>query len=459
MPAPVTAPTRVPGPLSRPVLDYSDIHALLLSRVRKDPRPYAERSHLAGRVLRELLDRSGVSLDHLRFLHVAGSKGKGSVALLTENLLLAGGEATGTYTSPHLLRWNERVRVGGAAVSDRTLAAALDTLRPHVAALDAESDDLAPTFFDLITAAALLILARSECRSAILETGLGGRFDATNVVRPTACCVTSIELEHVDKLGPTLADVAWHKAGIIKAGVPVVTGDLCPEARDVVAARVAEVGACELRLGRDWELDRECRADGSQAVCVRLGMRPADELRFELPWPGRHMAVNAGLALMLCRSAGHTVQGATLHRCELPGRCQILSRRPWVLVDAAHTAASYRALEEVLGGLPPRERRFLVSVTPGKQARALAKLLHGARQVVVTRADRLRSAPAKDLARALLAIDPELAVRIEDDPGAALALAREGLSRDQLLCVCGSVYLAGFALERLGGGAGHAPQG
>lgn len=427
---------------------YGDIERLLLSRVRDDPRPYAARGLIAGRAVRALLARAGNPHEGLRFLHVAGSKGKGSVALLAERLLLAAGLAAGTYTSPHLRRWNERVRVAGRAVDDATLADALETLRPHVAALDAEGDALAPSFFDLVTAAGLLVFARTGCTWVVLEAGLGGLYDATNVVTPAACCITSIELEHTDKLGGTLAEIARHKAGIIKPGVPVVTGALPAEALAEVESRTREVGATELRLDRDWWIDAGPAGTAAQALCYRESAT-GYEAAFELPHTGRHMAVNAGLAVGLVRAAGLDADPAALADCPLPGRGQVLARNPWIVVDGAHTAASLAALRETLDAIPAVARRFLVSATRGKSADALAALLAGARQVIVTRADALRSAPAAEVAQALAARLPGVAITCVEDPRAALETARRDLPPDGLLCVCGSVYLAGVALAVL----------
>lgn len=434
---------------------YAGIDRLLMSRVRDDPRPYAARAAIAGRAVSALLERAGRPHAALRFLHLAGSKGKGSVALMAEHLLLGCGEPTGTYTSPHLRRWNERVRVNGTPVDDAALAGALETLRPHVAALDALDEALAPSFFDLLTAAALLVFARARCRTVVLETGLGGLLDATNVVRPAACCITSIELEHTDKLGTSLEAIARHKAGIIKPGAAVVSAALPPQAEAVVERRAAEAGSRELRLGRDWQLDSAPgerpftrraryteRADGESGYAAE----------FEVPHPAAHMARNAGLALALVRAAGFDPDPRTLAACRLPARAQVLRERPWIVVDGAHTEASLEALGESLDCVAAASRRFVLSATQGKPLAALAALVRGAEQVIVTRADALRSAPATAVAEQLRARLDGARVEAIEDPRAALAAARAGLAADAVLCVCGSVYLAGLALERLAPG-------
>lgn len=442
-------------PLASPVSTYRDIERLLLSRVRDDPRPYHARGAIAGLAVRALLGRCGNPQHRLRFLHVAGSKGKGSVALLAECMLLAAGEAVGTYTSPHLQRWNERIRVRGQPIGDADLAGVLEALRPHVAALDACGDALAPSFFDLVTAAGLLAFERARCRVVVLEAGLGGLYDATNVVTPAACCITSIELEHTDKLGATLHDIAAHKAGIIKPGIPLVTGALPPEAIDVIAARCAQHGARELRLGRDWLLDSRAQSPTSRRVEYReIGPGEAYRSGFTLCHPAPHMALNAGLAIALLRAAGLPAAPQALAHCALPGRGQVLRERPWIVVDGAHTPASLQALAHTLAAIPAAQRRFVVSTTRGKTLAGLAALAADCDELIVTRADALRSAAPHEVARELARLAPGLALRVVDDPRAALTAAMAGLGTDTLLCVCGSVYLAGIALEVLGGQCG-----
>ena len=434
-------------PLAHPVTGYADIEHLLLSRVREDPRPYDARAAIAGVAVRALLARVGDPHLGMQFLHVAGSKGKGSVALLAECLLRADGHAVGTYTSPHLRRWNERIRIRGEAIADAALAAALETLRPHVAALDAGEPALAPSFFDLVTAAGLLAFARAGCRVAVLEAGLGGLYDATNVVTPVACCISSIELEHTDKLGATIEHIARHKAGIIKTGVPVVTGALPPQALAVIAARCAAIGASELRLDRDWWLESCEQGLASRRVLYReAGRGGGYRSEFTLRHPAPHMALNAGLAIALVRAAGWRAQPQVLRGCALPGRGQVLRERPWIVIDAAHTPASLQALARTLSAIPAAQRHFLVSLTRGKSPHALAALVGGCDSLTVTRADALRSAPPGELARELSRLLPAGTPRVVDDPRDALRALIAALADDALLCVCGSVYLAGVAL-------------
>ena len=204
--------------------------------------------------IRRLTARLGDPHLALSVIHIAGSKGKGSTALFTEALLLASGQRVGTFTSPHLSRWTERFRIDGAEVDGGTLAAAVERVAPHVDALRKSAPEHAPTFFDATTATALLLFRDANVDRVVLEVGLGGRLDSTNVVSPELCCITSIELEHTAQLGDTLAQIAAEKAGIIKTGVPVVMGRLVPPAAAVVAERAHEMDAPLARLGHEFDV-------------------------------------------------------------------------------------------------------------------------------------------------------------------------------------------------------------
>lgn len=385
----------------------------------------------------------------LRVVHVAGSKGKGSTALLTEALLRGVGMHVGTFTSPHLERWTERFRIDGAEVDDDLLAAAVDRLAPHVDAMREANPSEAPSWFDATTAAALLLFREAEVDCAILEVGLGGRLDSTNVVTPRVTCITAIELEHTQLLGDTTGAIAGEKAGILKPGVPAVVGALDADAMAVVETRAAEVHAPLVRLGRDFHVEvLERSADGLQ---LRLRDDPlVVELR--LPVLGEHQAGNAALALACARrvrdtddppladSAACSLAGATL-----PGRLELLRRAPWILVDSAHTARSAAELARVIRGLPHHRTRLVLSISEGKDADSiLAHLLPLADEVTMTRAEPLRSLAPDDVARTARAAAPDLDVRVVPNPHLALRAAAEGLAADDLLCVAGSIYLAGI---------------
>lgn len=437
-------------PPRAPIRSLADASAWLEGLIDVERRPELPYRRLGLEPVRRLLARLGDPHASLSALHVAGSKGKGSTALLAEALLRALGERVGTFTSPHLERWTERFRIDGREVEGERLADAVARLRPHVEALAAQDPARAPTFFDATTAAALLLFAEAGVDRAVLEVGLGGRLDSTNVVTPAVACITTIELEHTDKLGATLAAIAGEKAGIVKRGRPLVLGALPPEALAVVLERAEELEAPVAQLGRDFTVP-SCRAalDGLH-VTLRDGPLAVEAV---LPLLGAHHAANAALALACVRRLGAhpdpVLAGAARRgfpRAELPARVEVVGRTPWRIVDAAHTAASAAALAEALRLVPRRQAHLVLSISAGKDLGAiLAALLPLAAQVTVTRAEPARSLAPEAIAAAVRAAGPAAALRVVPNPHLALRAAREGAGPDDLVVATGSVYLAGIA--------------
>jgi dihydrofolate synthase/folylpolyglutamate synthase len=398
-----------------------------------------------------LLERLDRPERDLCVLHIAGSKGKGSTALFAEAVLRAAGRRTGVFTSPHLESWTERFRIDGREVEPARLAEAVERVRPHVEAQRTQCPDIAPSFFDATTAVALLLFREAAVDCVVLEVGLGGRLDSTNAVAPAVTCITSIELEHTDRLGTTLAEIATEKAGILKPGVPAVVGALPADAQSVVEARAAALGAPLARIGREIELAtldenlegaRVRVADGAFAVEIRL------------PVLGAHQPANAALAVACARRLlGDAVRDGELAEAAreglacaaLPGRVEVIGRAPWIVVDAAHTAASARALAEVLrriGGVV----HLVLSISADKDTAAiLDALLPCVGSVTLTRAEPLRSLTPDAIAAAVRTRAPDLALRVVPNPHLAVRAAREALAADEALCVAGSVYLAGIA--------------
>jgi dihydrofolate synthase/folylpolyglutamate synthase len=410
--------------------------------------PDRSRARLSLGPVRRLLARVGDPQRRLHVLHVAGSKGKGSTALLAEALLRAAGLSTGTFTSPHLERWTERFRLDGVEVAGDALAAAVTELRPHVEALRGGPEP--PSFFDVTTAAAFRLFAEAAVDVAVVEVGLGGRLDSTNLVEPAVCCITSIELEHTDKLGSTLAAIAGEKAGIAKPGVPLVAGALEPEAAGVVEARARDLGCPLARLGRELELELL----DEDLLGTRFRFRDGGfRAELALAAPGRQQAANAALALACVRRLGRVddavlakAAGLAFASVSLPGRIEICSRAPWIVVDGAHTAASARALAATLQRIPRRRSHLVLSVSGGKDLGAICEaLVPEADVVTVTRAEPTRSLDPKRVAEAVRAVGPGVELRVVPNPHLALRAARESLGPDDLLCASGSFYLAGIA--------------
>ena len=414
--------------------------------INRERQPRVSYSRFGLEAIEALLVRLGQPERGLSVIHIAGSKGKGSTALLAEAVLLELGESVGTFTSPHLERWTERFRIDGREVSGEVLAQAVDEIRPHVDAMREQDSDLWPSFFDATTAAAFVLFQHASVDRVLLEVGLGGRLDSTNTVAPAVTCVTSIEYEHTDKLGDTLAEIASEKAGILKRGVPCVTGRLPDEAAEVVAERAASLDVRVERVGH------EIRTEGER---FRFG----DGFSFAAPLApaGAHQRDNAAIALAAVRALGvHAdlrladAAREAFEKVSLPGRIEVVERDPWVIVDAAHTLESVRALAAFLEGVASRSRHFVLSVSADKALDPMLELLLPlADELTLTRADPIRGLAPAEVAGRVGARAAAIEIHLEEDPAQAVRQARASLDADGLLCVVGSVYLAGTGRREL----------
>jgi dihydrofolate synthase/folylpolyglutamate synthase len=354
---------------------------------------------------------------HLRLpaVHIAGSNGKGSTAAMVESILRQAGLRTGLYTSPHLSRFTERIRIAGQEV-DGELLGRLDRQ------LEATGAPL--TYFEVATALGFLAMAEAGVEVAVLEVGLGGRLDATNVCQPLATAITSIGLEHTDVLGTTLAAIAREKAGIAKPGVPLYLGAL-PQAAEAVARQVA--AAVRAPVGQ---------------VGVDLGPAPVAPAL-----AGPHQQHNAALAVALARAAAEALGSELpeaavergLRQVVWPARLERLA--PDVLVDGAHNLEGFQAL---LASLPDqRPRVLLLSVVRGKPAAEMLALAAGAFDgLVLTRSHNPRAHDPAELA-ALLPAGAPGPVSVQADAVEALAAARARVAPGGLVVVAGSLFLAG----------------
>lgn len=379
-------------------------------------------------------------------LHIAGTNGKGSTAAFAEAVLRAAGVRTALYTSPHLVDFCERIRAGGRTIPRDAVVALVRELRETL-----EPAGLALTHFEMATLLAFVWFARIDVELAVVEVGLGGRLDATNVVEPLACAVTSIGLDHEAWLGSTEGEIAAEKAGIVKTGVPVVTGRLGPEAAAVVAERAAAVGAPLLRAGADFALEPAGDGlvfrgfPGCEWTGLRLGLRGTLQQRnaevalgllaaAREAWPCGQIAVRAGLA--------DTVW---------PGRLAVVQERPRVVLDGAHNLDGVETLVAELPALVgERPLTLVLAVMADKPAAALAARLGAAAlRALVTRVGP-RSADPALLAAALPA---RCRAEIEPDPQRAVRRAVDTTPADGAVLVAGSLFLIGEAYAALGGPA------
>ena len=397
---------------------------------------------------RNLLARLGDPHHRLKCVHLAGTNGKGSVGAMLEAALLAAGVRVGFYTSPHLVRFSERFRLAGREI---TRARLLELIERVWSVCDPRQP---PTFFEFVTAMAFLWLAEEGADWSIIETGLGGRLDATNVCRPAATVITNIGLEHQEFLGPRLVDIAREKAGIIKPRTPLIHGVRQAAARRVVEERAAELNAPVLRKGR--ELASRRRRDGSFDLRGRRWRLPG--VRTNLA--GRHQPGNACLALgalEVLEEAGAPVRpehlAAGLQLVYWPGRLErLVAEAPPVWLDGAHNLPAARTLVENLDLV--REGRSPLVMVLGVMA---DKDVAGILEVLVPAADRViysrpaysRAAEPQVLARAAPADAPpgEVVAPLE----AALARAREAAGEGGVVLVTGSLFTVGEARALLTG--------
>jgi dihydrofolate synthase/folylpolyglutamate synthase len=384
-------------------------------------------------------------------LHIAGTNGKGSVSAMTSAALTRAGLRVGRYTSPHLFRVEERIALDGDVVSDAVLAAALGRVFGAADALTARGE-LAemPTFFEVSTAAAFVIFARAQVDVAVIEVGLGGRFDATNVIAPVASAITTIDFDHERHLGTTIAAIAREKAGIAKAGVPLVVGDVPDEAWHMIQSIARQAGAPVTRAGHDAIVTAPLD-EGHARLTVQTPAGHYGPLRLGLA--GAHQAGNALVAIRLLEAfaaaTGVRVPAeavsAALADVRWPARLEWL-RHPAsgarVLVDAAHNPAGARALSSYLASSGTSGLTLVTSVMDDKNvAGVVGPLLPFVDRVVVTAANLPRATAPAVLAAQVTALGPAgLAVEVVADPARAVARA---LMLPAPVLLTGSIYLVG----------------
>lgn len=428
-----------------------------------------------GRLLRLLGD------PHTRFpsLHIAGSKGKGSVAAMCAAALRAAGLRVGLYTSPHLQDFRERIRVLTSEDAEGLIR------REQVAELVTWLRDVAPqapglTYFELVTALAFVHFAREEVDVAVVEVGLGGRLDATNVLLPLVSVITHLELEHTALLGNTLREIATEKGGIIKPGVPVVSAPQAAEARVTLEAIAASRAAPFILVGRDWQAEgKAARAlGGVQAITLTCSADPAflpPGTSLTLSLLGAHQQENglvavAALAAVRRRFPALSPEAIREGLASVcwPGRLQLLQEAPAVVADGAHTPEAARRLAETLRALHPGGRLWLVvGATADKDVSAvLAPLLPDAAGIFATQADHPRAASAAEIVATAAALGHE--AQGYGDVCSALRAALAVAAPEDLVVATGSLFVVGDLLncwENLqsvptesAAGAGQAPR-
>jgi dihydrofolate synthase/folylpolyglutamate synthase len=414
------------------------------------------------------LDRMSVllaALDHperaFPAVLVAGTKGKGSTVAMLAACLQAQGLRTGRYTSPHLVNWRERTCVDAQPIGVASVLALAEPIRRAVENLAPGLGQ--PTTFEVGTAFAFLYFARgTEIDLAVVEVGTGGRFDATNLLEPLVSVITSISYDHTPTLGGTLAEIAWHKAGILRTGRPGVLAPQVDEARRTVEGEARRVGAHLEEVGREWRWS----GAGSAVDPIRIeSTHPEFEpLATRVGLLGDHQRDNATAAVAALHALGTAEPRFAVARPALqsglaevdwPGRLQVLSKRPLLVLDGAHNAASAEALRKALDVAFQFERWVLVlGLSDGKDTLGILEALAGSQamgqkppaHVYLTRSRHERSTAPSTLEPLARVAAPGADVHVEPDLGSALAAALASAHDNDLVLVTGSLFLVGEAL-------------
>ena len=391
-----------------------------------------------------ILDGLGNPQHRFSSIHIAGTNGKGSIASALATILQEAGYRVGLYTSPHLIRFNERICVNGQSISDDAVVASWEAVK------SVHNGDRDPTFFEFSTAMAFHEFSRQAVDYAVIETGMGGRLDATNVVAPVLTIITNISLEHKNYLGNTIAAITAEKAGIIKAGIPVVTGVTQKSARSVVEKTAASHHAPLFLKGRDFRV----RSSGANSFTYT---------GIDHRWPGMrtglagaHQIDNASLVLAACEllmregvdlSREHIQAGLAQNRW--PGRLEVVSQKPFVVLDGAHNLMAAKRLGRFLKtALTGRRITMVAGILDDKPYQAILKdLVAPCARLIITRPKIDRSLPPEILAEVARPMVQKL--EIVPDVGDAVRHAIATSGPDDAVCVAGSLYVVGEAKAAL----------
>ncbi len=402
----------------------------------------------------------GVSNPHKKIetIHIAGTKGKGSTATMLAKMLEANDYCVGLYTSPHVMTLHERIVINGEMITEKEMLGLVNRIHGTLEKMGKKDDS--PTFFEIMTALSFMYFADKQVDLAIIETGLGGRLDSTNVLEPALIGITSISIDHQNVLGKTIDKIAKEKAGVIKKGIPVVT----VVQDDPIALRAIQQHATTVKAplsitGKD--IDFSYRFESSREhgphtrICVTTPTSRFEHLR--VPLPGEHQAINCGLALAMLdklKAQGYELDDEKskdgLLNVSMTGRMEIISGDPRIIVDTAHNAASVKALIQAIGQHVPYDSMIVIfGCNADKDVDGmLNQLQYGADKVIFIRSNSPKAVMPHELAERYTEICGKMcqtAINIRE----AVRIAKSAVSKEDLICITGSFYLVGQAKEQL----------
>jgi len=420
----------------------------------KEPKP-RDPVHYDLRRMEELL--AGLGDPHLkaRTVHITGSKGKGSVAVMIASALAHSGYITGLYTSPHLLTFNERIRIGDRLIADEEVVALVDKLRPLVEAVNEKATYGLLTTFELITALGFAYFEQKGVDFQVIEVGLGGRLDATNVVQPEVCIITSISFDHTEVLGDTLVEIATEKAGIIKPDSIVVTSPQAEEVDRIIEESCQSSNAELIRVDSDVTWQGLGFDANQQSLRVKGRL---DSYELSIPLLGQHQLENAATAVAAlevltekgCRISRENIT-AGLAQVKWPGRLQVLNRQPLLVVDGAHNPYSARKLRQSLEQYFDFDKAILIiGISFDKDLTGMvSELVPLFDKVIVTHSTHPRAMAAGPIVSEFGRHGVE--AQTADDISGALRLALNLAGQRDLICVTGSLFVVAGAIEQAEG--------
>ena len=425
-----------------------------LANFERAVRVHYDESNFGLARMKRILTALGNPHRACKAVHIAGTKGKGSTATMLASMLTGCDLKVGLYTSPHILDIRERIAIDGAMISESAFAKVIATTRD--AATKARVAE--PTYFEILTAAAFDTFAKNEVDIAVIETGLGGRLDATNVVQPEVVGITSISYDHLRQLGTDLVSITKEKAGIMKASVPVLSAPQRPEVREALEAAAREIDA-PLRFSHEdvsfsYRFEFSRSAGRHARICLTTPTSRFEHLL--VPLFGEHQAINCSLALCILdvlKSRGLPIDDqkamAGLANVELPGRMQVISEQPCILVDGAHNAASINALMRAIGQHITYDSMIVIfACHKDKDVSGMIRQIQlGADKIIFTSTGTPRSCDPAELASEYTEHSGKMA-QVADSLEEAMTIAMSAHTREDLICVTGSFYLVAAAIRK-----------
>jgi dihydrofolate synthase/folylpolyglutamate synthase len=404
--------------------------------------------------LTDLLNRPQ---DSFRSIHIAGTNGKGSTAIMLASILRESGFNVGVFTSPHLVSFTERIRINGEQISKEEVVFLTGLIRESFA-----ETDLNPTFFEVVTALGFYYFSLKKVDWAVIETGMGGRFDATNILKPDISIITNIDLDHAEYLGDTISDITYEKAGIIKPGIPVITAADKPNTIEQLSSIAKNNNSPFHAYKRDFK-GSLISSEFKDLIFEYRGDMSLDNLSLNLS--GSHQMANASIAiraaeLLSCKHNNITKKHIRngLLKASLEGRLEVVSENPFIILDGAHNPAAARRLAISLSELFPEKKKIMVvgAMKDKDIERILKPLVEVSDSMILTRPEGERAATAEELNDKVIhllkkgGITDQVSVTLTKNADEALQTARRICNDDSIICVTGSFYTTGKMKELLG---------